>query len=390
MLCIPDTLAGSVITFNYIENNSDIDECREFVLEHSALGIDTESTGLECYRPDWQFRTLQIGDACTSYIIAEKYRALIEWIMAQHINWIAHNGPHDIRCIDQYLGYETGVVCAGETFIPSHHADSRNRQEGGMGHELKELACSLIDPNADKWEKALKTVFKTIEIPVAGEYYKSGPKKGQQKHRKAHINEGWGLIDPTHPTYIAYAGADPLLTYRVWKHYQPVVRDNYELYQFDKRVQYACDRLQRRAIRLDVAYTQRLSDAFSNEATECLEKIEGYGCWNINSGEQLAETILRLGGKLTAMTPTGRYVTDNHVLLEILKTTPIIGLHDFITHVLRAQRLLKRKVAYTDAMLRERDSHDRIHPSIKPLGARTARMSVSHPPLQQLPTKEEN
>ncbi|HEY6020269.1 MAG TPA: hypothetical protein VIY48_10305, partial [Candidatus Paceibacterota bacterium] len=144
--------------------------------------------------------------------------------MEQDVNWIGHNGPHDIRCIDEHLGYETGVVCKGETYIPSHHADSRNRKEGGIGHELKELAVSVVDRDAGRWEVELKKVFKTIEIPIPGEVYKSGPRKGTPKSRKAKLAEGWGLIDPSHPAYIAYAAADPILTYRVWRHYQPTVR----------------------------------------------------------------------------------------------------------------------------------------------------------------------
>jgi DNA polymerase I len=50
--------------------------------------------------------------------------------------------------------------------------------------------------------------------------------------------------------------------------------------------------------------------------------------------------------------------------------------------------LLKRKASYTESMLEEADSDGRIHPSFNTLGARTARMSVSNPPLQQLPTKD--
>ncbi len=38
-------------------------------------------------------------------------------------------------------------------------------------------------------------------------------------------------------------------------------------------------------------------------------------------------------------------------------------------------------------MLDNRDAHDRIHPKINTLGAKTGRASVSDPPLQQLPSK---
>jgi DNA polymerase-1 len=61
---------------------------------------------------------------------------------------------------------------------------------------------------------------------------------------------------------------------------------------------------------------------------------------------------------------------------------------DFIHTVLGAKQVLKRRENYTEAFLREMDSFGRVHPSINTLAARTTRMSVSNPPLQQLPTKD--
>jgi len=60
---------------------------------------------------------------------------------------------------------------------------------------------------------------------------------------------------------------------------------------------------------------------------------------------------------------------------------------DFVRAVLLAKQLEKRKAAYTDHMLLEMDEQGRVHPAINALAARTSRMSVSGPPLQQLPTK---
>lgn len=402
MLRIRDTLRGNRITFNYVQRKSDLHEVAEWMRAHTALGIDTESTGLNCYHPDWQLRTTQIGDAHASYVIPARYKQFVAWLMARDIDWIGHNGPHDIRCIDIYLGYETGVVCKGETFLPAHHLDSRNRQEGGTGHGLKELAIAHVDRSAGKWEVALKKAFKEITIPIPGQVYKSGPRKGQQKVRKAKLSEGWALINPEHPAYIAYAAADPVLTYHVWRYLQPVVREYHDLYAFDHQVQMACDRLQRRALPLDVPYTERLSNAYTRKADAMQLRAAEYGCANIHSGPQIAKTLASLGIHLTERTEKGQLKTDGRVLRELLATArskrdpergidaPGMWLHveDFIQCVLAAKQVLKRRESYTDAMLREMDSAGRVHPSINTLAARTARMSVSSPPLQQLPTKD--
>jgi len=389
MLRIKDTLGGDPIEFNYCETYDDRMEMIEFANAHTALGMDTESTGINCYKPGWQLRTFQVGNWNTAYVVPAKYKTVIDVIIRlPHVRWIGHNGPHDIRSIDCWLGEDTGVTCAGETYIPAHHADSRKRDEGGIGHGLKEQAIAHVARDAGKWEAALKKAFKEIEIPIPGAVYKSGPRKGLPKVRKAKLSEGWALIDPTHPAYIAYAAADPVLTYRLWKFYQPVVRQNHEMYKFDMRVQAVADTLHRRAILLDDRYTSRLSDAYEQRAAKFIARAAEYGCTNINSGQQVATTLLELGAVLTARTEKGAFKTDNKVLraLAALYDDNHSPVKDFIHCVLGAKQLLKRRSSYTESMLEEMDSDGRVHPSINTLGARTTRMSVSSPPLQQLPT----
>lgn len=390
MLRIRDNVAGEPVVFNYVNHRADLNEVAEFVRSRQALGIDTESTGLNPYVPGWELRTTQVGDDSYSFVVParERNREFIAWLMRRDIKWIGHNGPHDIRCIDQYLGYETDVVCAGETYIPAHHMDSRNQQEGGTGHGLKELSIAYIDRTAGKWEVELKRVFKTIEVPMPGQVYKSGKRKGQPRVRKARLAEGWALIDPTHPAYIAYAASDPLLTYRLWCYLQPWVREFYDLYKFDLGVQIAGDRLTRRAMRLDVEYTTKVGDAFTRKAERMMAIARGYGCNNIHSGAQIATTLINLGAQLTERTPTGAFKTDDFVLRKLLGYDGPSDVSSFIRSVLVAKQLLKRRAAYTEAMLREMDNNGRIHPSINTMGARTTRMSVSRPALQQLPTKD--
>lgn len=395
MLRIRDTLGGDPISFHYVEEGADLNEVERFISRYSALGLDTESTHVNCYRPGWQLRSFQVGNANRSYVIPAAYDvAIASFICTPDIKWIGHNGPHDIRSIDAWLGFPTEVVCAGETYLPAHYADSRKQDDGGIGHGLKEQAIAHVARDAGKWEVELKKAFKEIIIPLPGQLYKSGARKGEPKVRKAHISEGWSLIDPQHPAYIAYSAADPLLTYRLWKYYQPVVREFLDLYHFDHEVQLATDKLQRRAMRLDVRYTQRLSEAFLRKAETFKATAAEYGCANINSGKQLADVLLSLGAQLTQRTPTGQYKMDDKVLrgLASFISTADGGVNadvrEFVHAVLGAKQVLKRRENYTEAFLREMDSEARIHPSINAIAARTTRMSVSDPPLQQLPTKD--
>lgn len=389
MIRIMDRLAGDNIQFHYVEEKSELEEVRDFIWDRSAIAIDTESTRLNCYHPDWRLKTVQYGDATDSYVVPAQFKNFVYWSMGEPINWIGHNGPHDIRCIDAHLRLETGVVCAGETYIPSHHIDSRGKDEGGTGHKLEELAKIYVDPQAGKWDKARKEAFKEITIPIEGEVFKSGPRKGQPKTRKAKLSEGWSLIDSKHPAMIAYAAADPILTYRVWQKLQPVVKEFHKLYRFDKQVALACDKLQRRAMLVDVDYTQRLSNAYAKRAHQLRNAALEYGCENIQSGDQIAKTLLMLGIKLTVKTDSGKWKTDAELLRRIAeKQIDNQDALDFIKSVLGAKQVEKRRESYTQHILEELDENSRIHPSINSLAARTTRMSVSGPPLQQLPTQD--
>lgn len=403
MIRIRDTLGGEPITINYCENINDRGEMRDFVASHKALGMDTESTGINPYVPGWELRTFQIGNAHAAYVLDARHKAAIDWMVRYPgIKWIAHNGTHDMRSIDAWLGEDTGVRVAGETYIPAHHHDPRKQEDGGIGHSLKDQAIQYVAYDSGKWENQLKTVFKAIEIPIPGETYKSGPRKGQPKMRKARLGEGWSLIDPTHPAYITYAGVDPILAFRLWRHYQPVVKQHLALYHFDLQVQHACDALTRRAMRLDVAYTSRLDAEYVRQANKFKENARELGVENINSGAQIAAALESFGVTLTAKTPTGKYKTDDKVLRKILTQAAamrdpekhidapegMLYAESLIRAVLGAKQMMKRRESYTRQMLDEMDSEGRVHPSINSLAARTSRMSVSNPPLQQLPTKD--
>lgn len=392
MIRIRDTLAGDTIWFYYPESTSDLKEAKGFLRDHIGhwMGFDTESTGVNPYRVGWQLRTAQWGNATEAYVIPAECSRFIGWAMAQPIKLVGHNGPHDIRSVDVHLGYETEVECAAETYIPSHHADSRSREEGGVGHKLKELAMAHVDYRAGKWETALKAEFKKIQIRIPGEFYKSGPRKGTPKYRKAKISEGWSLIDKRNRKYIAYAGSDPILTYRLREFFRPVVQDFRKLYKFDQEVAMACDVLQRRAILLDVGYTKRLSKAYARRAAKLRRSIlADFDCENVNSTQQIAEVLLSLDVRLRAKTPTGKWKVNGEILRALLGDPYIADKTKvFIRRVLVTKQIEKRRESYTDAMLRERDENDRVHPSINSIAARTTRMSVSGPPLQQLPTKD--
>jgi DNA polymerase-1 len=389
MLTIHDSIAGERIEFRWCESSVDARTAYYHSLERDHWAFDTESTGLNTFHPQWRFRTFQFGSSKVAYIIHRRYRKWIEKIYTRpDVIWVGHNAPHDARSVDCFLGYETGVWQLMETYIPGHYADPRNQAEGGIAHGLKDQAMAIVDGSAGKWDEARKRRFKEILIPIPGEVYKSGPRKGTQKFRRAKLSEGWGLIDPADPVMIAYAGSDVILAARVWNARLQIMKENRELYISDLQVQAIGDQLQRKGIKLDVDYTKKYRAALDRKAARYIEKAAALGCANIYSTVQLADALIMLGATLTLKTPTGRDKVDDKILRAVIDEDPDSKASQLCRTVLIAKRVSKRREAYADAMLREMDAEGRVHPSINTLAARTSRMSVSNPALQQLPTKE--
>jgi DNA polymerase-1 len=382
-------LQGDRIYFHFVEDKDDakraVNWTRQFIGQD--LGMDTESTGLDCYLPDWRLRTFQLGNDIRSFILPAKFRAAITKIWSFDINWIGYNGPHDVRCVDAYLGYESKVVIEQEAYITAHHSEPRKSTEGGVDLGLKEQCIAHVDPSAGKWEVALKQSFKQITVPIPGEVYKSGPRKGQPKMRKALMSEGWALQDIRHPAYIAYAGADPILAYRLWRFNRNAYSRANGLYERDLKIDLICDRLQRRGMPVDERYLKRYRAALNKRAAHFLELAAELGCTNINSGQQIAATLIELGAQLKYRTPKGKWQTDNTVLESLLHDENR-DVRRLVRYILTARRLTKRAEVYAAGMLRMMDSEGRVHPSINSLAARTGRMSAGI--FQQLPTKDQD
>lgn len=394
MLIIQDSIAGEPIEFRWCENRQDAHEAYLASLSRDYWAFDTESTRINTFHPQWRFRTFQFGTSTFAYVIHAKYRRAIERIFTrEEVVWLGHNVHHDIRSVDRYLGYETGVWHALETYIPGRYADPRNAAEGGIAHGLKEQAMAVVDGSAGKWDEARKKRFKELRVPVPGEFYKSsntarGIRKGDPKYRAAKLSEGWGIIDPADPVMIAYAGADVILAARLWNARRHIANRYRDLYVSDLVVQSLGDRLQRRGIKLDVDYATRFREALDQKAARYSARAKAFGCHNIYSPDQLAQALLAQGAVLTERTRTGKYATDNKVLRAIIMEDPKSRAARLARCILIAKRVSKRSEAYAGAMLREMDAEGRVHPSINTLAATTSRMSVSDPALQQLPTKE--
>src|SRR5699024_4445968 len=89
------------------------------------------------------------------------------------------------------------------------------------------------------------------------------------------------------------------------------------LVEYEHRIARIGATVQRRGMRLDVAYTHRLSDELEREAQHFENVAKTYGVNSVNSPKQVAEALSAMGETLTEKTASGALAVGKEVLLPL-------------------------------------------------------------------------
>ena len=143
--------------------------------------------------------------------------------------------------------------------------------------------------------------------------------------------------------------------------------------------------MERVGVQIDMPSLKKLSDDFSYHIHALEEEIYDLaGCrFNIASSQQLGKVLfenLRLG-KARKMF-SGVYCTNADVLGAMSENGEVIA-----DKILKWRHFTKLKSTYTDALMRQSDSGDRIHTSYSMVSTVTGRVSSSNPNLQNIPIR---
>lgn len=383
MLTQTHRVSGEETTIYFPENHDDLDGFFTFAdsMVGRVIGLDTETTGLHIYGADYRCRLVQLGNEREAWVLrVDIFEEFIRGFLADpRYRFVAHNAPFDLLVLDRtgLAPLENLGPRVFDTYILAHLCDPRTEADGGAGLSLKALSAIYVDQNAPDTQTGLYAVF--------------------HKDYKATKATGWALIDIDHPLYVLYAGLDVIFVSRLLKELGTLIKANglSTLATWEHRVQLVTTRQQRRGLRIDVDYTHKLIDGLADEEARHKHTAASFGVDNINSTRQVTEALLAMGETWSETTGTGAPSVGKDVLLPMAdldaRTWERLGnrepnpLADAVT---RAKRASKWTTSYGQAFLDLRDEQDRIHPFIKSLAARTARMSVSTPPLQQLPSSD--
>ena len=332
-------------------------------INSEVIAVDTETTGLDFHD---QVRLVQFGTRRKAWVFDPHeaptlIRSLIEG-MVQGGMWVMHNAPFDglhlskfsTRSVQEILQHVT------DTQILSHLIDPRERIDGGIGHSLKALCAEYVDANSPDGQTALKARFKELGLKN---------------------DEGFAKIPLWDETFVRYAGLDVILTARLLPKLLAEIKPSFShLIDFEHDVQRITTSMTQRGIAVDTHYTQGLLHDLQMEQEDAERTARKLGVDNVNSTKQVASSLMFRGITLVDKTPSGAWKVDKNVLQEI--NDPLAEA------VLTAKEASKAASSWVTPLLDHGNIDGRVHCRMKTLAARTSRMSISNPPLQQLPSND--
>lgn len=372
MLSTTHDVAGQPAEIRVVETQQDVETLLDWLdTVDYPVAADTETTGLDVFKPGFRVRTVQIGDSNLAWVVPVEEVGLTKQQVARMFDRrvLFHNAAYDLAAIQRFFGHTIEWDQVRDTRIYAHLLDTRPAKEGGVGHSLQELTRRFIGEDvADEIKGSMKEMAKAEGLTV-GEVFEKVPT----------FNED----------YLLYAGMDVILTHRLFlilserlrAMKKAIPRFNTGLIEYEHRVARVCYEVGMNGFRVDTRYTSKLGEKLEEEAEvwEALALLE-YGVESVSSADDVAQAALEAGYKLTEKTATGKYKMNQEVLEDLSEQGFTLA-----DYVIAAKSAVKRKKSWVDKFL-EVDDNNRIHASINTLAARTARMSITGIPAQTLPS----
>lgn len=171
--------------------------------------------------------------------------------------------------------------------------------------------------------------------------------------------------------------------------YEKLITDELEdLYNNEMELMIALYAMERYGMKTDTAYEEPLKESLqqmTDDAERAIYEEAGY-MFNINSGKQLYEVLMKLGvdDSLICRTDKGNPILDKDAL-TVLADVHGVSIVQKILEYRKCEKLLS---TYAVGIYDQIDIKGRAHGSINQTEATTGRMSITKPALQTLPKKD--
>lgn len=334
---------------------SDTEEAYQFyqwMSEQTSIAIDSETTGLDTYTD--RVRVLQFGNDDEAWVIpiegTDAWGGLAVDVLKKYNGpIIMHHAKYDVNMIDVTLGYRIDISKVQDTMLMARVSEPLRPAS------LKVLSSRYVDSRAMAADRDLH------------EKMKAG-------------GHTWATVPLTFEPYWYYAGLDTILTHRLASHLRPAVAAEYEhSYQLELAAAQVCGMMERHGALIDHDYTVKTMNGLNDYVAQVADwTMKEYGV-KAGANADIVKVLTDAGFEFTKATKMGAVALDKEVLSGID--------HPLATAVLARRQSQKVVSAYLRHFATEVDSAGRIHPRINSCGARTGRMSMDSPNLQNLPRR---
>lgn len=326
----------------------------------SILAVDTETQGLEWWhhRP----RLIQVGDSQEGWAIPWDLwgGAVLDALSRYTGPIVMHNAPFDVKIMENWCGHKFPRHRIHDTRVLTHI------REPHMPTGLKSVCSRLIDSKAMRSQRMLADAMKDNKWD-------------------------WGTVPLDFQPYWAYAALDPVLTAQLFEMiYGDVMATAPAAYDLEMGTTWCIIDMERKGVALDVEWTTEKLKAFRSYEDQAAGWIkENFGLTPGVSAKIIERIQADTGYQFSEKTNGEMLSLDRSVLEDVIVATG----HPLAEMVLSRRRIQKMASSYLKKFL-ELEHEGRVHASYNLLknelskyGARTGRMSISEPPLQQLPRK---
>lgn len=338
------------VSLNLVETFDEAESFMRWLGERRPiLACDTETGGLEWWKDD--LRLVQFGDLATGWAIPwQGWGGLAADALRRYTGDLAfHNLKFDMKFLET-----NGVALRHDRLHDTRSMAHILDPDNPTG--LKPLGVRFVDGGADAGQAELK--------------------KGMAKNRWT-----WATVPTTFVPYWSYAALDPVLTAHLHQGFRPQIVGRLEdVYELEVAVIIVLDEMERRGARVDLSYCEARRSELLDFAEQTAEWCQSRYGFTPGANKQVAARLLTDGVVLTKRTDSGAWSVDESVLADLPD-------NELARMVLKWRKARKYANAYFGNYLELADG-DLLHPDVNPLGARTGRMSISRPALQQIPREK--
>jgi DNA polymerase-1 len=162
----------------------------------------------------------------------------------------------------------------------------------------------------------------------------------------------------------------------------------HKAYELEMATRKIVTRMEINGARVDIDYSKKKYQELLDYTTSVKEwGASTYSGTSLTSNIQLVRLFEKLGGEITELTPSGQKACTKDQLKLLIRdgNAEVKNLAETVVQLRKAEKLAN---TYFLNFI-DKNIDGVLHPSVKTLGARTSRMSITDPALQTLPKGDE-